>query len=366
MKRFFSALSTIAHGLTLCVVVIGATHSTAFAAGPSPLQRQQIAQERAQLTQHEQDLDALQQKQQSLNQALKKLAQDIALARAQRGSLSQSRLKQLLRRQAQLQALLDDAAQAQRSLTAKVDTELHGLLSQVQVACSAGCTDPVLSTLRQDLALRLGAGNPLASDKASLRAQILQVQADEEALRRRARMVAQRIRSLQRQRELAGEVRGSLRDQALFNEEERHLDLTQVVSREVVRPQAAGDNSQAAPTNDYATGSQDNDPNTAAAPVGGSNDTEGADLGVGAETPVEPATDLGRESVVTTTVSQQINGQSVDSLLAADLPALLAEAGDDEDLQTLRGLRDSLVQEAERLASERQELEIRARGQREQ
>lgn len=309
---------------------------------------------------------------QKIEQKLVEIEQEIQQLQGQNNSLGRIRSKRLHKRRLQLKQLISSRQQSHAAARQQNRLRAQKLLRVMNKQCPAPCANTEQQRLRQQLLLIAPVEDAPAKSNASAmnstQSHIALLQNHEQQLLRRARVVAQRIRSLRRQQELAGHVRNSLRDQSLFDEEERHLQLTRVVQRERVNA-----NSDTANTRET---TQNDDVNLAAAPTsndsdsspGGSQDTSigavdgtsGAYGDNGVNDPSPPPAES--PTTTTTTVSEQIHAQRVETLLGDDMPSLLANSDLPDDMQKLRQLRVQLVEQAERLAAERKQLEASGRA----
>lgn len=293
-----------------------------------------------------------------IKQRLAEINLQLTQLQGQKSSLARAQVKRLHKRHLQLRQLLASRKQSLVAAQKISQTRAEIMLDSIDKLCPANCTDKKLQSLRRQALLYLPSRQKAASQNTT-QSRIDKLQDKEERLLRRARVVAQRIRSLHKQQELAGQVRSSLRDQALFDEEERHLQLTRLVQRQQVTTNPGNPNTQEPSSDNVTNQAVDNNPPPSGdenVAVGGIDNSEGS---YGRADPNDSS--VGR-STTTTSVSQQIHAQRVEPLLGDDLQNLMGDSELPEDMQKLRRLRVELVQKAEQLAAERRHLEASERA----
>jgi hypothetical protein len=236
--------------------------------------------------------------------------------------------------------------------------------------------DPALRARRDALQARLGMG-PAPRSSSQIREQIEQAEQAESKLRRKAVQVASKIRQLRKQHQLAGDVARTMRDQVLFDEEERRLAQSRVVTRPEVNQSetaAADDTSNrqigtgecagancgtpgaggnVPPSYENSDGALDSDPSATGSFSGDSS---------------WGATATGQARGSSALLSDLLEGSRVTTLLNEDVGTLLGRDGiqagatADDELRELQTLRVELLRSADRLAREREQLESQARA----
>ncbi|MBN2358717.1 MAG: hypothetical protein JXR83_04645 [Deltaproteobacteria bacterium] len=222
---------------------------------------------------------------------------------------------------------------------------------------------------------------------ASVRRQIEDTARAEAVLRHKARLVAAKIRQLRQQQRLAGDVMRTVREQALFDEEERQLSVSRVVSKtsgtpaavvpsQHAVPAAGGGGQTDTPPGEYGGGSNTNADPTTADDLNGSTSLVDGDSrswetsaagecsgGVcGAPSPADGTGGVSMSySVVSGNRLNTLLDQNVETLLG-DNAALDALAGSPEELRQLEALRVELLRNADELARKRTRLEVEARS----
>jgi len=216
---------------------------------------------------------------------------------------------------------------------------------------------------------------------AGKRRQLEQTERAEAMLRHKARLVATKIRQLRNQQRVAGDVMRTVREQALFDEEERKLSVSRVVANTTGTPAAAaaqnngqpaggGGQTPAAPPNEYGSGSNGVDPGTVddnGASAGFSDSDSratGECAGAACGTPAK-ADGTGGVAMSYSVVS----GNRLNTLLDQNVETLLGDnsglgdlAGSPDELKKLETLRVELLRSADELARKRTKLEVEARS----
>ncbi len=316
-------------------------------------------------------------REQRLERSLGQLA--AALKRAPAGGhseLGRAEVKRIRSRARSVERERRQAARARGELNRQAAAELGTLLALYESAL-ARQPRAELHQRYELLRLRAGFDSDRPTDPVSLKQQAAQAREAEAQLRYKARRVAQKIRQLRRQRELAGDVMRSVRDQALFDEEERRLELSRVVTHTEVNSELPQDSD--APVNlsgDPSPGSGGNAPPPA--DNGDSDGVVGSYDGDDGSSTFEPSgemaegrggtPDLGETRGSTTLIQELVSGSRVNSLLEQDVESLLGGPGAigagglDEDMVRLEALRRELLLSADRLSKQRQKLEVEARS----
>lgn len=301
---------------------------------------------------------------------------------------SEARLGELDRAIAELQAqqaqLLDEARMLKAQLdrtrknsgSALANSERNRLLRRANA----------LEQRRQALAAKLDGleqqrrsiSSAIDQTPAGKRRQLEETERAETTLRHKARLVAAKIRQLRNQQRLAGDVMRTVREQALFDEEERKLSVSRVVANPSGSPTAAAQNngqatggggqSPATPPNEFGEyGGAGNAADPGTVDDGASLDTDtrsgGECVGAACGTPAKlDGTGVSMSYSV-------VSGNRLNTLLDQNVETLLGDgssvgdlAGSPEELKKLEALRVELLRSADELARKRAKLEIEARN----
>jgi len=307
--------------------------------------------------------------------------------------LRQSELKRIKKRALALKKRLQALQSRSGQLEQRAYNEASALLALYASAATRGKLEHAEQQRRSTLQRRLGVSPTGDQSPGGLMRQADQAQKAESNLRRKARVVATRIRELRKEARLVSDVMRTVRDQALFDEEERRLTVsrvrTQVTNKadesseaESSGPEAAGlhggSGGQVPPPADEGVGYDDGtnrdgdsdgfsdvtDPSTS---PGTGEDWSGSAGNTAAAEPTGAVSSFTGSGV--SLVHSVISGSRLSTLLDEDVETLVGVSGPvegllspKEELRRLQKLRVELLRSADDMSQRRNKLEIKARS----